>query len=353
MLGLLGAFLAKGANEPFGEIYLWLFNHVPGFVLFRDPTKWYTLIALSYSMLIPFTIFKAYELLKSPQKFQISNFKNQFFNFQNLFLILTSLFLILLIRPAFLGQLSGTFKSVQIPKEYVRLEQFLSSQESFFRTLWVPTQQRFSYYSAKHPAVPAQNFFKTVEYSQIIKKIKTSEGEKLLQEAGVKYVVVPYDSQGEIFLKDRKYNNGIYQKTINEVKQISYLKHANGFGKIAVFEVSNPKDHFWTTSKSLTLKYKYISPVEYKLEIKNARKGDIIIFSESYDVSWIAQSSKFKVQSSKFDNKFNSFVLPADGDYNLKVYYTPQDYVNIGMVISGLTLVLILGALIYFKKRKI
>ena len=120
-----------------------------------------------------------------------------------------------------------------------------------------------------------------------------------------------------------------------------------------MFEVSNPKDHFWTTSKSLTLKYKYISPVEYKLEIKNARKGDIIIFSESYDVSWIAQSSKFKVQSTKFDNKFNSFVLPADGDYNLKVYYTPQDYVNIGMVISGLTLVLILGALIYFKKRKI
>src|SRR3989344_5497997 len=49
-LGLLGAFLAKGANEPFGGVYLWLFQNIPGFVMFRDPTKWYALIAVSYSI---------------------------------------------------------------------------------------------------------------------------------------------------------------------------------------------------------------------------------------------------------------------------------------------------------------
>ena len=81
--------------------------------------------------------------------------------------------------------------------------------------------------------------------------------------------------------------------------------------------------------------------------------GDRIIFSESYDASWIAQSLKFKVQSLKFNNRFNSFTLKDSGDYSLIVYYYPQILVNIGMVISGLTLVLILGALIYFKKRKI
>jgi hypothetical protein len=91
MLGLLGAFLAKGANEPFGEVYLWLFGHFPGMIMFRDPTKWYTLVAISYSMLIPFTSWKIYEWLKSQPKFQISNFKfqinskNKILNFQNLF----------------------------------------------------------------------------------------------------------------------------------------------------------------------------------------------------------------------------------------------------------------------------
>lgn len=56
LLGLIGAFFAKGANDPFGGVYLWLFSKVPGFNAFRDPTKWYAFIAISYSVLIPYTI---------------------------------------------------------------------------------------------------------------------------------------------------------------------------------------------------------------------------------------------------------------------------------------------------------
>lgn len=64
LLGLVGVFLAKGSNDPFGGIYLWMFDHVPGFVMFRDPTKWYLLIVMSYSMLIPYSVGKIYDLLK-------------------------------------------------------------------------------------------------------------------------------------------------------------------------------------------------------------------------------------------------------------------------------------------------
>lgn len=64
LLGLLGTFLAKGANDPFGGLYLWMFAHIPGFIMFRDPTKWYLFIALSYSMLIPYTVGKIYEFLQ-------------------------------------------------------------------------------------------------------------------------------------------------------------------------------------------------------------------------------------------------------------------------------------------------
>ena len=64
LLALLGAFLAKGVNDPFGGVYLWFFDHVPGFIMFRDPTKWYLLIVLSYSVLIPYTVGKVYEVLR-------------------------------------------------------------------------------------------------------------------------------------------------------------------------------------------------------------------------------------------------------------------------------------------------
>ena len=376
LLGLIGTFLAKGANEPFEEIYLWMFNHVPGFIMFRDPTKWYTLVAISYSILIPFTVWKIYEWIKSQQKFQIfpTNFfrvgsrlktiSGIIFNLQNLFLLFIVFWLLYLIRPAILGQLSGTFSSTQVPQDYIRLEQFLSSQNNFSRTLWVPTLQRFGYYSNAHPAIPANDFFKTSGYSNVLQNIRIDKTKNLLRESAVKYVIVPYDSQGEIFLKDRKYNNDIYQKTINVVKQIPYLKQVSGFGKIAVFEVhppaGGPKDHFWTTSKSLTLKYKYVSPVEYRFEVVNAKKGDMIVFAENYDASWQARDSNTKfydwpnlIGSDPYERRFNSFTLRKGGDYSMVLYYYPQILVNIGMAISGLTLVLILGALIYSKKRKI
>ena len=62
LLALLGAFLAKGSTSPFGQVYLWLFDYLPGMKLFRDPTKFYTLVALSYSVLIPYSLSKIYKL---------------------------------------------------------------------------------------------------------------------------------------------------------------------------------------------------------------------------------------------------------------------------------------------------
>ena len=64
LLGLLGAFLSKGSNPPLGRVYLWLFKHFPGMIMFRDATKFYLLTALSYSVLIPFSVFQIYLLIK-------------------------------------------------------------------------------------------------------------------------------------------------------------------------------------------------------------------------------------------------------------------------------------------------
>ncbi len=351
LLGLLGIFLAKGANDPFGGIYLWLFDNLPGFIMFRDPTKWYTLIALSYSMLIPFTIWKIYEFLST--KYKKIKYSPQ------VFLILVIAFLLFLIRPALLGQLSGTFKTTQIPQDYIKLEKFLASQNNFSRTLWVPTIQRFGYYSNSHPAIPAQILFKTVENTEILKKMNTKETEVLLQEASVKYIVIPYDSQGEIFLKDRKYNEKMYLQVANGINSIEWFKKTGEFGKIKVFEVSNPKDHFWTNTSNINLKYQYISPVEYKLEVKNAKIGDKIIFSENYDASWIARDSQTKfydwpnlISSNPYSRIFNSFSLRKAGNYSLTVYYYPQTAVNLGVIISLSSFILVLAFIIFGSKLK-
>lgn len=337
LLGLIGAFLAKGANDPLGIIYVWLFDHIPGFIMFRDPTKWYVLVALSYSILIPYSIYKIFDWLRSRNQFLI-------FNFQNLFLILTTLYLLFLIRPALLGELNGTFKSSSIPKDYLKLEQFISNDSSFYRTMWIPTVQRYGFYSNNHPAFVSKDFLNTMP-------LDSNKTLDLLQKSSVRYIIVPYDSQGEIFLKDRIYNEALYLKEVNDVKKIKWLKETKDFGKIVVLELPNPKDHFWTDSNSLTIKYQYVSPVEYLLEVKNATAGSRIIFSENYNSSWVAMVGDTTIKSEKY-NVFNSFRLEKDGNYNIKVYYSPQAYVNIGLVVSVVSLIVIIFLLIFGYRYK-
>ena len=341
LLGLVGAFLAKGSNDPFGGIYLWLFNHFPGFQMYRDPTKWYTLVAISYSILIPFTVWQIYEFLKLKTqnlKFKVNKCV------PSLFILLVFLYLFFLIRPALFGQLNGTFKPTLVPNEYITLENFLSSQNNFSRTFWVPITQRFGFYSSLHPAVSAQDFFNLYNDENLLKKINSSEN--LIQESGIRYIIVPYDSEGEIFLQDRKYSEKEYQKTIDTISKITWLKEIKGFGRIKVFEVLNPKDHFWLSDVG-QVKYKYISPVEYQVILKNVKKGELLVFSESFDKKWEIRGQKPEVRSQKFDSLLNSFQLQKGGDYSLRIYYQPQDWVNIGVVVSILSLASVLGLLIF------
>ena len=201
LLGLVGSFLAKGANEPFGIVYLWLFEHVPGFVMFRDPTKWYLLIALSYCVLIPYVL---------------NHFKVKWVVW--LFIV----YWVILIRPVWLGKLMGTFRPEAVPGEYIELKDFIYEQDSDFKTLWIPSRQRFGFVSKNHPALEAST---TAELSK-----------SLLIEKQVKYIIVPYDDRKELFIEDHKYAPALRAELIEELDDISWLEH-NKMGNIDIFEI--------------------------------------------------------------------------------------------------------------------
>ncbi len=245
--------------------------------------------------------------------------------------------LFFLIRPALLGELGGTFKSTIFPNDYKTLETFLSSQNHFFRTLWLPTKQRFGFYSNLHPAISANELFNTNDILKLTVDLKTTNEEQKLKDLGVKYIIVPYDSQKEIFIKERKYSSLLYENVIKNLRKISWLEEKTGFGQIKIFELKDPMDHFWTLSKKLSISYTYISPVEYLVKLDEAKEGDIIVFAESFDANWIATMDKTRIPSVEYENKLNSFILPRDGDYKLKIYYLPQNFVNIGLIVSVIT----------------
>lgn len=330
VIGLMGVFLAKGANDPFGIMYLWFFNHIPGFVLFRDPTKWYMLIAVSYSVLIPCTMDYIYTLLQTKITFPLNP---KIFNLQNMSLLIVTCFVLFTIRQSIFGQLGGTFKPHVLPQDYQQLERYFSSQKSFSRSLWIPNFQRFSSFTSLHPEIPAQDYYSVASISGVIDNLKKENAEEHLEDAAIKYIVVPDDSEGELFLTDRKYDERIFQKTVASISALPYLSEIPGFAKIHVFEVPNAKDHLWTTS-SAQISYTQISPTEFNLRITNAVKGNTIIFSESYDKGWKASLPNIIITSKPFEKSLNSFILPQNGSYTLHVYYQPQEWVTVGAWIS-------------------
>lgn len=320
LLALTGIFLAKGFQNPFGQIYLWIFSYVPGFELFRDPTKWYLFVALSYSMLIPFTISKLYETILQ-KNFLIIIVKK-------LFVVCIASYLVFLIYPLFLHQLTGTFISQQEPKEYRELDSFLNSQPGFFRTLWIPTIGQFSLYSPNHPIMLLNQLWPKLKNPSQLEGYITP-----IQEMAVKYVIIPYDSNREIFLTDRKYDEKKYLQTIRNIKQIPWLKQKISFGKIIVFEVPNTKNKFFSTGK-VNISYKERNPTDYILTLTNVQKNDRIIFSETFDSQWIARQNGYNEISQPFDTILNSFVLLNRGNMQIEISYRPQQWVWVGLSVS-------------------
>lgn len=229
LLGLLGAFLAKGSNPPFGQIYLWLFDYFPGFFMFRDPTKFYLLVALSYSFLLSFSVNAIYDRVISNIQFK---FKIYF-----AFLLFTTCYLLFLIRPALLGQLSGTFKPHTVPGEYVELKDYLHSNPKYFQTLWIPARQRFGFSSKNHPALSGTDYFDVNSPEEVVGSLMNASKDALIRDSSLRYIIVPNDVQGELFVTERTYDENKRLYIIEKLQTIPWLSRKADFGKIAVFEV--------------------------------------------------------------------------------------------------------------------
>lgn len=234
LLGLIGAFLAKGTNPPFGQVNEFLFQRFPGMSMFRDPTKFYLLIVLSYSILIPFCLGKILETVSSVE-YKVLRKKNNIPNY----VMLTSfiVFWLFLIRPAVLGQVGGTFRARNIPQEYVDLKDFLYSQPKFFKTLWFPEKQRFGFTSSLHPAISSSDFFKPASSNDFMKDLEEKSIHEKMKIASILYIIVPFDSEKEIFLEDRKYSQVKYIAAVKKLRSLSWLKEIPSFKEIKVFEV--------------------------------------------------------------------------------------------------------------------
>ena len=196
IIAIIGIFLSKGTNEPFGFVYD-IFALIPGFLLFRDPTKFYLLMVITYMLLVPLGLLTISSWLENKTKYE---------NMVFIFSVVFATYWLCTIYFAVFSHLQGTFRPRDVPKEYMLLQQKIESGSQKKTVLWVPARQRFGFYSKSYPSVNSQDIFGILPPSSLSAQLESSGGRKLLSDESVGYVVIPYDIDGEFFLNDRVYS---------------------------------------------------------------------------------------------------------------------------------------------------
>lgn len=350
-VGLIGAFFAKGTNPPFGDVYLWLFNNVPGFVMLRDSTKFFVLTALSYCVLIPFFLDRLYNVSRHMGIRRVTS--------ERLMVVLFMAVWLVLHREALTGKLTGVFAPERIPIPYTRLQQYLSSETSFSRVLWIPSRQRYGFFSDTMPGLSLDTL-KIASYSAFADWMSSKESNEQLSRLAVSHIIVPSDPKGELFVSDRVYDDKKRQQYVRMLDADADIMRLDTFGDIAVYKTKLHYGHiFYQNNQHAPVGYERVSPTRYNVAISAHTDERQLIFSETFDPQWELVIGARHISPQRTVDGLQMFVVPpVSADTISYLFYKPQQLVAIGIPVSGLSLIVIAAYLSYativlWKKRRV
>jgi len=388
---MFGLLLSSQNNPPFGLLYEYLFKTFPGFNAFREATKFYIVIALSYSILIGaffVWVWRESNWKKRTKHLVLSGIL--FISVANSFSILS-------------GEIETMFIPRSIPEDYKKMAFFIGEEREYSRSLWIPVLPRWGYDSYANPSIRGVKIFQgswdsLLSYNkvgenypikdQIIEIFNAFFGNTLFDISSIKYVVVPIQesADGDFF----QYY-GDRQFFIDELDKIDYLKRIDiGTEELVVYENKDFRPHIYITEREETIyenisfervEYEFKNPTKYTVNIDNISSPVWVNFSESYHPDWKIRVGAFEwwkvIGNRKYsisdeyhrenDAKLNSFFIDPnvlckeydcvkneDGSYtiDLTLYFQPQSYFYLGGIISGTTLIACVGYLVWYGGRK-
>lgn len=258
-----GIFLVKQVNEPFLLAYPWLYEHIPGFGAFRESSKFYLFVALSYAVLIPFSAGRIEAFLVG----RVPKIRAGFLRYVRHIGYAAILALFLWNAAPFV---TGSFRTMilphDMPADYAKLNNYIDSQKDYFRTLWVPVNSRWATDTNNHPNLVATQVFQGQWLSQlgdaadiakptlrdkITNMLLDPSTNDFLRMASIKYVIVPLrDTQSEDdFFKYYGDDRDYYLDRLDNVPNLKRIDL--GLSQIAVYENANFSPYI-TASNTLT-----------------------------------------------------------------------------------------------------
>lgn len=319
IISLIGIFLAKQVGEPFHSTYPWLYEHFPGFNAFREASKFYFLVIISYSVLIASFVNWLWENWTSGR---IKVFSKYLITGVILFIFLWNT------KPIITGEIDSMFIPRHIPQGYLILKDFILKQPEYFRTLWVPRDSRWSIYTGQKPkissiAVTDSEWKKLVEnnnediklvQNRITNVFRLPFADKLFDVSSIKYVVVPLQDieNSDDFFADYggDKNPNIRQWYIDQLDNISWLKKIDiGTKDLVVYENKGYKEPILAFTELYN--FNSLDNLDSKYSFINKNLGSDFYFT---GIDKNANKSPLVKITNPFENLAMSGII-SDGNY--------------------------------------
>ncbi len=311
------------------------------------------------------------------------------------------IFLILIgwqVKPLVNGDIRTLFVARAIPEDYSLAKTWTKKQDSlFYRTLWIPDYSRWSFYTNERPIVSAVQemplwieIFKKVDKNptsstpqQISEVLMQSSYKHFLDLLGVRYLAIPVRDVANDDNFFRFYGNS-RDYYIHLMNRLAYLKPVDlGTKELRIYENESARPRIYSTEvierlgKPVpfnSLEYQMLSPTEYQVTVRNLSSPMFLYFAESYSDNWALRLGSFEWSNLLFDNNYfmddqlhtktdiglnafrmspeyikkklpsSDYVINPDGSltFKLTIFFKPQSYFYLGVIISCVTLLLAL-----------
>lgn len=384
-------FAIGGYPSFIGGIYMWFYNNIPYFSIFRDSYKLMIPVSLSLSVLLSVVVNKLVERTTASTKQRKINF-----------LPLTGIGLIIIliltigIQPL-TGRQTDRSSLIDIPQYWTDFGTWIRHEEGDFRALMLPSAGVPSYKFTSHPGMHPEFYHALMLNRDISIVSPTSPNRSTLEYAynalcesgenfasisrllNLKYLLLQHDTNWDVYgfqspadaqkcitdilgksQPDQSFGNldvyllpesyqapkiyGVYETSI------AYAADANlffrpGVGQEITFadykeggpEVTYEKENLW----------------KYRISIK-AERPFTLVFSESFhpewatfygDVDWYSTSFSKKITDhNKVNTYSNSWLISKPGEYEITLLFLPQSTFYASLIIStvGFAIALVL-----------
>jgi hypothetical protein len=222
LIFLIFAFLGKGANSPFGQIYSDLILKIPFAIAFRDSSKFFIPLMLCAGILIGETVEKV--------------------NSHKFTKVILYLLLLFLIWPALSGKMNFNLSERRLNDDMNKVYLSLQNEDGSYNTLWFPEKHPMVYETFNKPALDARDLIKI----NTISSINVSEDPfnflndvnfpKKLAKLGIKYIFLSGDPRNIYPSEDDLKRWSTVSKLISNNPN---LKPVNWNTSFQIFEVSD------------------------------------------------------------------------------------------------------------------